>query len=89
MLRSQFRDFETSLRMVVGSGLDIQLTLRQYISNFLTSEKLTGVYSIDDISDVVYTMGDHEGTLRIEHDDISMKIKHILTRFGGTFGTLL
>ena len=33
-------------------------------------------------------MGDHEGTLQIEFDDISVKTKLILTRFGGTFGTL-
>ena len=30
-------------------------------------------------------MGDHEGTLQIEYDDISMKTNLILTRFGGTF----
>ena len=34
-------------------------------------------------------MGDQEGTLQIEYDDISMKRKPILTRFGGTFGTLM
>ena len=34
-------------------------------------------------------MGDQVGTLRIEYDDISMKTKLILTRFGGTSGTLL
>ena len=33
-------------------------------------------------------MGDHEGTLKIENNDISMKTKLILTRFGGSFGTL-
>ena len=33
-------------------------------------------------------MADHEGTLPIEYDDISMKTKPILTRFGGTFGML-
>ena len=33
-------------------------------------------------------MGDHEKTLQIEFDDISMKTKLILTRFGSTFGTL-
>ena len=30
-------------------------------------------------------MGDHERTLQIEFDDISMKAKHILTRFGVAF----
>ena len=33
-------------------------------------------------------MGDHDGTLQIEYDDINMKTKHIFTRFGGNFGTL-
>ena len=28
-----------------------------------------------DISEAVFTMGDHEGTLKIEYDDITMKIK--------------
>ena len=33
-------------------------------------------------------MGDHEGALHVEYDDISMKTKLILTCFGGTFGTI-
>ena len=33
-------------------------------------------------------MGDHEGTLQFEYDDISKKTKHILTRFGSTFRNL-
>ena len=33
-------------------------------------------------------MWDHEGTMQIKHDDISMKTKIILTRFGVTSGTL-
>ena len=34
-------------------------------------------------------MGDHEVTLQIEYDDdISMETKSVLTRFGGTLGTL-
>ena len=33
-------------------------------------------------------MGDCEERLQIEYDGISMKIKPILTRFGGTFVTL-
>ena len=32
-------------------------------------------------------MGDHEGTLQTEYDDITMKTKPTLTRFGSTFGT--
>ena len=39
-------------------------------------------------SDIVYTMGDHEGTLQIEYDDFSMKTETVSKRFGGTFGTL-
>ena len=33
-------------------------------------------------------MRDLEGILQIEYDDISMKTKLTLYRFGGTFGTL-
>ena len=33
-------------------------------------------------------MGDHEGALRIENDDVSIKTNSNLTRYGGTFGTL-
>ena len=35
-----------------------------------------------------YSMGDHERTPQIRYDDISMKTKLILNRFGGFFGTL-
>ena len=34
-------------------------------------------------------MGDHEGTLKIEYDDLTLETKLILTRFGGTFGTII
>ena len=47
-----------------------------------------GSYTIKRTSEVVYTMGDHEGTIQIEYDDISLKTKIILTRFGLTIGTL-
>ena len=33
-------------------------------------------------------MGDREGTLQIQYDDISIKTKHNSTRLTGTFGTL-
>ena len=33
-------------------------------------------------------MGDQEETLQNDYDDDSMRTKLILTRFGGTFGTL-
>ena len=40
------------------------------------------------VSEVPYTMGDQEGTPQIDYDGIRKKTKLILTRFGGTFGTL-
>ena len=86
---SFFRDFESFVRNVVGLGEDdIQLILEQYNSNFVTYELLPGIYTIKDIAETVYTMGDHEGTLQYEYDNITMETKLILTRLGGTFGTL-
>ena len=61
---------------------------KQYDSVFINYELSPGIYTNKDISDVVYTMGDHGGTLQIEYDDISMKTKIVLTRFGGISGTL-
>ena len=76
--RSPFRDFESFLRIVVGlDETDIHLILKQYISSFVTYELSPGIYSIEDFSEVVYTMGDHEGTLQIEYNDMSMKAKLI------------
>ena len=46
------------------------------------------MFSIRDTLEVVFTMGDHEGTLKIEYDDLRMKTKLVLTHFGGTFKTL-
>ena len=87
--RSPSRDFESYLRIVIGSDEDdFQLILKQYNANFVTHELDPGVYSIEDISKVVHTMVDLEGTLQIEYDNISMKTKPILTRFVSTFGTL-
>ena len=87
--RSPFRDFESYLRLVVGLDEDVvQLILKQYDSNFVTYEFLPGNHTIKENAEAVYTMGDLEGTLQIEYDDLSMKKKLILTRFGGTFGTL-
>ena len=86
---SIFRDFETYFRVVVGLDEDaIQLIFKQYNSDFITYEMPPGTYTKKDTSEIVYTMGDHEGTLRIEHDVNTMKTKLILTRFGGNFGTL-
>ena len=78
-LGSPFRNFESYLRIVVGLDEgDIQLILKQYNSNFVTYEITLGIYTIKDISEAVYTIGGHEGTLRIEYDDISMKTNIIL-----------
>ena len=72
--RSPFREFESYIRIVVGLDEDyIQLFLKQYNSNFVTYEIPPGIYSIENISGTVYTMGDHEGTLIFEYDGISMK----------------
>ena len=62
--------------------------MEQYNEKFITYELSPGIYTIEDISKVVYTMGDHEGTLQIEYDDYTMKTEPILTRFSSTFGTL-
>ena len=79
------RDFKSYLRIVVGlDENDIQLILKQYNSNFALFEKSPGTYSTKDLQEAVH----HEGTLKIENDDISMKTELILTRFGSTFGTL-
>ena len=87
--RSPFRDFESYFRIVVGLDEgDIQLIFKHWNSNFVTYEIVPGIYSIKDISEILFTMADHEGTLQIEYDDMSMKRELILTLFGGTFGTL-
>ena len=87
--RSPFRDFESYLRMVVGLDEDEnQLISKQYNSNFVTYDITPCIYSIKNISEIVYTMSDHDATLQTEFDDITMKTKLILKRFGGTFGTL-
>ena len=61
--QSPFLGFESYLRIFVSLDEDdIQLILKQYVSYFITYEIDPGVYTIKDISDVVY-MGDHEGTV--------------------------
>ena len=80
--RSEFRDVESYLRIV--GGLDegyIKLILKRFISNFVTSKTTPGIYSNKYISQAVDTMGDHEGTLKIENNVISLKAKLILTRW--------
>ena len=72
--RSPFRDYTGDLRIVVGLDEDdIQLILKQYNENFVFYQLSSCIYSIRDISEAVYTMGDHERTLKIEYDDITMK----------------
>ena len=86
--RSPFRDFAKYHRIVVGlDEEDIQLILKQNISNFVTYELSPSIHSIEDTSKAVYTMGDHERTLQIEYDDNSIKAKLKLTRFDGTLVT--
>ena len=55
------------------------------MKKFITYQLFPGIYSIEDISKAVYTMGDNERTLQIEYDDDTMKTKLILTRFGSAF----
>ena len=74
--RSKFRDFETYLRIRVGlEEKDIQLTLEEYSSHFITYELSPGIYTIKDISDVVQTFSGHSDIIEIEYNDISMKTK--------------
>ena len=87
--RSPFRDFESYLRIVVGLEEDIiRLILKQYSEKFITYELDPGNYTIEDIQKTVHPLGDHEGTLQIEYDDLNKKVKLILTSFDGNFGTL-
>ena len=87
--RSPFRDFESYLRIVIGLEEDnIRLILKQYNEKFVAFELDPGNYTIEDIQEAVYFLGDHENTLQINYDDINKKVKLILTRFGSTFRTL-
>ena len=86
--RSPFRDFESYLRIIVGLDEDdIRLILKQYNANFVSYELDPGNYTIEDLQKAVYPLGDHEGTLKNEYDDLNKKTKLNLTRFGSTFGT--
>ena len=78
-LRSQFRDFESYLRIRVGlDEEDIKLILKEYNSHFITYELNPGIYTIQGISDVVHTFSGHSDIIEIEYNDISMKTKIIL-----------
>ena len=48
-------------------------------SNSITYKVPPGIYTNKCISEVVYTKGDHDGTMINEYDNISMKTKLILT----------
>ena len=77
--RSQFRDFESYLRIRVGLDEEgIQLILKQYNSHFVTYQLNPGIYTIQDISDAVYTFSGDSDIIEIEYDDISMETKIIL-----------
>ena len=82
--RSPFRDFESYLRIVVGSDEeDIRLILKQYNPHFITYELTPGIYTFQDISDAVHTFSGHSEIIEVEYDDISMKTKIILKYIGG------
>ena len=61
--------------------LDLYLEILK--PNFVYYDLSPGIYAIKDISETVWTMGDHRGTLQFEYNDIGMETKPILTRFGG------
>ena len=85
--RSPFRDFDSYFGNVVGLDENgIQLTLKQYSSKFVSYEIVPGFYTIKDDSEIFNTMGDQEGTLQVECDDIIMKSKLISNRFGSSIG---
>ena len=67
---------------------DFQLILKYYNSKFITYGIALAIYSIEDISELVYTISEHERNLQGEYDDISLKTKLILTRFSGNFEML-
>ena len=77
--RSQFRVFDSYLRIVVGlDEEDIHLILKQNFSYFVTYELTPGIFTIQDISDAVHTFSGHLEIMQIEYDHISMKTKIIL-----------
>ena len=79
--RSLFRDHEIYLRIVVGLDGDDNQLIFQKKCNFVTYELDPGIYTIEDLQRAVHSLGDHEGTLNIEDDDLNKKSKHILKRF--------
>ena len=87
--RSPFPDFEIYLRILVGLDEDdIQMTSKIYQANFVTYVLDPCIHNFEDLQEAVYPLGDLEGTLKIEDDDLIKKTKLLLTRFGSTLGTL-
>ena len=58
--RSPYRDFESYF------GVFVDLDEKSFQLIFITCEIPAGFHSIKNISEVVYTTGDHEGTTQIE-----------------------
>ena len=82
--RSHLRDFESYFWIVVGLDReDIQSILKQYISHFITYGLTPGIYKIQDFSDTVHTFAGHNEIIKIEFDNISMKIKISLKHISG------
>ena len=74
--RFPFRDFESYHRIIIILDEDdIQLIWKQYDEKFIIYELSPGIYSIKDFSEALYTMGDHDGTLQYQYDDVIMKTK--------------
>ena len=87
--RSLFRDFESYLRKIVGLDEDdIRLILKQNNKKLVTYELDVGNYTIEDLLEALYPLGDHKGTLETKYDSLNNKTNLILTRFGSTFETL-
>ena len=82
-LGSPFRDFKSYLRIVFGLDEEaIKLSLKQYNFNFVTYDITPGIYKIKDFPEAVYTMGEHEGSIKIEYDDVSMRTKLTFKHIG-------
>ena len=82
--RSKFRDFESYLRIIVGLDEEnIQLILKQYLSQVLTYEITPGNYTIHDISDTNHTFSRRSEIIEIEYENITMKAKIILKHKDG------
>ena len=62
--RSPFRDSQSYLRIIFGlENDDTRLILKQYNEKFITYDLDPASYTIEDLQEAVYPLGDHEGTL--------------------------